>query len=88
MVLSAVTRRPSSRSLARVIAAIAPRLDISTDGKGCWGANVFVERFWKSIEYEEVYLHSHDSVREARAGIGRSIEFYNTRPRTNPRPID
>lgn len=52
---------------------------ISMDGKGCWRDNVFVERFWKSIKYEEVYLHGYDSVSEARAGIGRYIEFYNTR---------
>lgn len=49
------------------------------DGKGCWRDNAFVERFWKSIKYEEVYLHGYDSVSEARAGIGRYIEFYNTR---------
>jgi putative transposase len=52
---------------------------ISMDGKGCWRDNVFVERFWKSIKYEAVYLHAYDSVSEARTGIGRYIEFYNTR---------
>jgi putative transposase len=51
----------------------------SMDGKGCWRDNVFVERFWRSIKYEEVYLHAYDSIAEAKAGIGRYIEFYNGR---------
>jgi putative transposase len=51
----------------------------SMDGKGCWRDNVFVERFWRSIKYEEVYLHAYDSVSEAKAGIGCYIEFYNGR---------
>ena len=52
---------------------------ISMDGKGCWRDNVFVERLWKSIKYEEVYLHAYDSVSEARAGITRYVSFYNSR---------
>jgi putative transposase len=52
---------------------------ISMDGKGCWRDNVFVERLWKSVKYEEVYLHAYESVSQARAGIGRYFEFYNTR---------
>ena len=52
---------------------------ISMDGKGSWRDNVFVERLWRSIKYEEVYLHAYDSVSCARAGIGRYIDFYNTR---------
>ena len=52
---------------------------ISMDGKGCWRDNVFVERLWKSIKYEEVYLHGYDSVSAARAGIGRYLGFYNER---------
>ena len=48
------------------------------DGKGRWRDNVFVERIWKSIKYEEVYLHAYGSVSEARARIGRYIEFYNS----------
>jgi putative transposase len=50
------------------------------DGKGCWRDNVSVERLWRSIKYEEVYLHAYASVSQARAGIGRYIAFYNTRP--------
>jgi putative transposase len=51
---------------------------ISMDGRGRWRDNVFVERIWKSIKYEEVYLHAYNSVSEARAGIGRYIQFYNS----------
>ena len=50
---------------------------ISMDGKGAWRDNVFVERIWKSVKYEEVYLRAYDSVGEARASIGRYLNFYN-----------
>jgi len=52
---------------------------ISMDGKGAWRDNVFVERLWRSIKYEEVYLRAYDSVAEARTSIGRSLAFYNGR---------
>ena len=52
---------------------------ISMDGKGARRDNVFVERIWRSVKYEEVYLHAYDSVSEARASIGRYLEFYNRR---------
>jgi putative transposase len=52
---------------------------ISMDGKGAWRDNVFVERLWRSVKYEEVYLRAYDSVSEARASIGRYLDFYNTR---------
>jgi len=52
---------------------------ISMDGKGAWRDNVFVERLWRSLKYEEVYLRAYDSVSEARAGLSRYIDFYNTR---------
>jgi putative transposase len=51
---------------------------ISMDGKGRRCDNVFIERFWKSIKYEHVYLHAYESVQEARTKIGGYIEFYNT----------
>ena len=54
-------------------------IKISMDGKGAWRDNVFVERLWRSIKYEEIYLHAYANVPEARAGIRRYIEFYNTR---------
>ena len=50
---------------------------ISMDGKGSWRDNVFVERLWRSVKYEEVYLRAYDSVGEARASIGRYLDFYN-----------
>jgi len=51
---------------------------ISMDGKGRWRDNVFVERVWKSIKYEEVYLHAYETVTEARTSIGKYLEFYNS----------
>ena len=57
----------------------AHKIKISMDGKGSWRDNVFVERLWRSIKYEEVYLHAYANVPEARAGIGRYLSFYNTR---------
>ena len=50
---------------------------ISMDGKGCWRDNVFVERLWRSVKYEEVYLHAYDTVTAARQGLDRYIRFYN-----------
>ncbi len=50
---------------------------ISMDGKGSWRDNVFVERLWRSVKYEEVYLKAYDSVGDARASIGRYLDFYN-----------
>jgi putative transposase len=52
---------------------------ISMDGKGAWRDNVFVERLWRSVKYEEVYLRAYDSVSEARTSIGRYLDFYNHR---------
>jgi putative transposase len=54
-------------------------IKISMDGKGAWRDNVFVKRLWRSVKYEEVYLHAHDSVAEARASIGQYMSFYNGR---------
>jgi len=54
---------------------------ISMDGKGRALDNVFVERVWRSLKYEEVYLHDYGDVREARTGIGEWFDFYgNERP--------
>lgn len=52
---------------------------ISMDGKGAWRDNVFVERLWRTIKYEEVYLRAYDSVTAARQSLRRYINFYNTR---------
>ena len=54
-------------------------IKISMDGKGAWRDNVFVERLWRSVKYEEVYLHAYDSVSDARDGIGRYLDLYNRR---------
>ena len=57
----------------------ASGIRISMDGKGAWRDNVFVERLWRSVKYEEVYLRAYDTVSEARASIGRYFNFYNGR---------
>ncbi|GAA6151370.1 hypothetical protein NBRC116587_07890 [Pseudoteredinibacter isoporae] len=54
---------------------------ISMGGKGCWRDNVFVERLWRSVKYEEVYLHAYDTVSAARSGLDRNFQFYNGHPR-------
>jgi putative transposase len=68
---------------ADFVALIRDEHDIalSMDGKGRWRDNVFIERFWRSLKYEDVYLHAYESASEARAAIGKYIDFYNgTRP--------
>jgi Integrase core domain len=52
---------------------------ISMDGKGAWRDNVFVERLWRSVKYEAVYLRAYDTVSNARASLGRYLDFYNGR---------
>jgi putative transposase len=52
---------------------------ISMDGKGAWRDNIFIERLWRSVKYEEVYLRAYDGVSDARASIGRYLDFYNRR---------
>ncbi len=69
----------TSNAFTRVLKAQAIR--ISMDGKGRWLDNVFVERLWRSLKYEEVYLKAYDSVTEAASGIGQWIEFFNQRRR-------
>lgn len=54
-------------------------IQISMDGKGRWVDNVLVERLWKSVKYEEVYLHAYDSVSQARQGLQSYLKFYNER---------
>ncbi|WP_340672726.1 IS3-like element ISRj2 family transposase [Bradyrhizobium ottawaense] len=53
------------------------KIAISMDGKGAWRDNVFVERLWRTVKYEEVYLRAYDSVSEARATIAKYLAFYN-----------
>ena len=52
---------------------------ISMDGKGAWRDNVFIERLWRSVKYEEVYLYAYDTVSDSRAGIGKYFNLYNRR---------
>ena len=55
------------------------KVAISMDGRGAWRDNVFVERLWRSVKYEEVYLRAYASVSDARSSIGRYLTFYNSR---------
>jgi putative transposase len=57
----------------------AQEIAISMDGRGAWRDNVFVERLWRSVKYKEVYLRAYDSVSDARASLGRYLDFYNSR---------
>jgi len=67
----------TSAEFTRVL--INSGVEISMDGKGAWRDNVFVERFWRTIKYEEVYLHAYDTVEEARQSISCYLDFYNAR---------
>jgi putative transposase len=58
---------------------------ISMDGKDVWRDNMLIERLWRSVKYEEVYLRAYDSVGDARQSIGRYLDFYNgRRPHSKP----
>lgn len=56
------------------------------DGRGAWRDNVVVERLWRSVKYEEVYLRAYGGVSEARSSIGRYLSFYNGRSRIRAFP--
>ena len=66
-------------SVAFLTALQDAKIAISMDGKGAWRDNIFVERLWRTIKYEEVYLRAYRSVSEARRGLGRYLAFYNRR---------
>jgi putative transposase len=66
-------------SVAFLTALQDAKIAISMDGQGAWRDNVFVERLWRTIKYEEVYLRAYRSVSEARRGLGRYLAFYNRR---------
>jgi hypothetical protein len=68
-------RRWTASEKVRMVEETVERMD----GKGAWRDNVFVERLWRSVKYEEVYLKAYDSVSEARSSIGRYLDFYNGR---------
>ena len=79
------SRKSSTRTRARSSGAaftgvlVSNAIAISMDGKGAWRDNVFVERLWRSVKYEEVYLRAYNTVSEARASIGQYLDFYNSR---------
>ena len=58
---------------------LAANVQISMDGRGRARDNIFTERLWRTVKYEEVYLKAYDSVSEARASIARYLAFYNER---------
>lgn len=62
-----------------VDAVLSHHIRLSMDGKGCWRDNVFIERFWRTLKYEEVYLRAYDTVSAARQSLARYISFYNGR---------
>lgn len=66
-------------SLAFTSVLLREEIAISMDGRGAWRDNVVVERLWRSVKYEEVYLHASAAVSEARASIGRYLNFYNAK---------
>jgi putative transposase len=66
----------TSDAFVAAVAASGARL--SMDGKGAWTYNIFIERFWRSLKYEEVYLRAYDTVADAKRWIYRYIERYNT----------
>jgi putative transposase len=56
-------------------------IESSMDGKGHWVDNVFVERLWRSVKYEDIYLHANETPFDLRLGLAHYFEFYNTRRR-------
>ena len=66
-------------SMAFTSVLLREKIAISMDGRGAWRDNVIVERLWRSVKYEEVYLHAYGGVSEARSSIGRYLGFYNGR---------
>ena len=72
------TDQGSQFTSAAWVSALASRdIRISMDGKGSWMDNVFIERLWRSLKYECIYLNAFDSVREAEAGINHWMFYYN-----------
>ena len=59
-------------------AVLASGCQLSMDGRGAWRDNVFIERLWRSVKYECVYLKADDGVSAARADIGRYLDWFNT----------
>lgn len=66
----------TAEEFTRVVLAAGCKL--SMNGRGAWRDNVFVERLWRSVKYERVYLKAYDSVSSARADIAEYLHWYNT----------
>jgi len=66
-------------SMAFTGVLLREKIAISMDGRGAWRDNVVVERLWRSVKYEELYLHAYGAVSQARSSIGRYLSFYNGR---------
>ena len=68
----------TSKAWTDVVEAAGAR--ISMDGKGRWIDNVFIERLWRSVKYEDIYLRAYENGRDLQAGLTRYFDFYNRRP--------
>ena len=77
--ISNTDQRGHFTSIAFTGVLLRERIVISRDGKGAWRNNVIVERLWRSVKYDEVYLHAYASVPEARALLGRYLTSYDSR---------
>ena len=72
------TDQGSQFTAAEFTEAVTARgCQISMDGRGAWRDNVFIERLWRTVKYEEVYLHAYDTVADAKAGIAAHLDWYN-----------
>ena len=76
---STPTRAASSPTRSSPTVLKAHGVRISMDGKGRWIDNVFVERLWRSVKYEEIYLHAYETPREVNVALARYFSFYNSR---------
>ena len=81
----AITDQGSQFTAEKFVQAVKDKgCRLSMDGRGAWRDNVFVERLWKSVKYERVYLHAYDSVNEARKSIMHYLDWYNrSRPHSH-----
>jgi putative transposase len=74
------TDQGSQYTSARFIQALQDqRIQVSMDGKGAWRDNIFVERLWRSVKYEDIYLHAYKTPDEVKQGLKRYFAFYNSR---------
>ena len=73
------TDQGSQYTSERFIQALKDRdIQISMDGKGAWRDNIFVERLWRSVKYEDIYLHAYETPSNVKQGLKRYFQFYNT----------